>query len=74
MDGNKQGQHGQNECGYQSLLINLASLIPYPGQFNRIFNLFFNLAQLARSSRRKTYSGLVSPLKKAGSGSSKERE
>jgi hypothetical protein len=37
-------------------------------QFGRILNFLYLLTQLARTSRRKTYSSLFLPLKEAGGG------
>jgi hypothetical protein len=40
-----------------------ARLLPHLGQFSWIFYLLYLIAQLARTSRRQTYSSLIAPLK-----------
>lgn len=40
-----------------------ARLSPHLRQLSRVFNALLMIAQLARTSRGETYSGLVSPLK-----------
>jgi hypothetical protein len=57
-----QRQWDSNQDGFE---LHPARLSPYLRQFGRVFDPLHFVAQLARTSRRKTDSSLVSPLKEA---------
>ena len=68
------GDEGHHHARDQSLDLDLARLPAHLREFRWIVNFFDRIAQLARTSRRKAYSGLIAPLEKARSGSGEKGE
>jgi len=72
--GHEPGDQGHQQASHQSLRLNPSRLPFHLLEFFLGFDLLNVFAELARASRRKSYSGLVAPLKHSGGRSGKEGE
>ena len=71
---NDQSNQRHHQPGDGRFKLHLSGLLAHLGQFFRVFNLLDLFAQLARTSRRQSHSGLIAPLKKARRRPGKKRE